>query len=150
MREKRRRRRRRRIFLGSVLGALTLLAAAYCGIAVYFSSHFFFRTKVNGWKIGGMDIEAAEEKLGKSVEEYLLTIYDRDGEKHHIYGEDIECEYVPDGSVEKLLKDEGFSARLAGKEDIKRLYAVYFVQNITQVYFDDYDGARFVKGDGYF
>lgn len=52
--------------------------------------------------------------------------------------------------MEKLLKDEGFSARLAGKEDIKRLYAVYFVQNITQVYFDDYDGARFVKGDGYF
>ena len=52
--------------------------------------------------------------------------------------------------MEKLLKDEGFSARLAGKEDIKRLYAVYFVQNITQVYFDDYDGARFIKGDGYF
>ncbi len=52
--------------------------------------------------------------------------------------------------MEKLLKDEGFSARLATKEDIKRLYAVYFVQNITQVYFDDYDGAQFVKGDGYF
>ena len=49
--------------------------------------------------------------------------------------------------MEKLLKDEGFTARLAGKEDIKRLYAVYFVQNITQVYFDDYDGARFVKGE---
>lgn len=51
--------------------------------------------------------------------------------------------------MEKLLKDEGFSSRLAAKEDIKRLYAVYFVQNITQVYFDDYDGERFVKGDGY-
>jgi len=51
--------------------------------------------------------------------------------------------------MEKLLKDGGFSARLATKEDIKRLYAVYFVQNITQVYFDDYDGEHFVKGDGY-
>ena len=51
--------------------------------------------------------------------------------------------------MEKLLKDNGFSSRLAEKEDIKRLYAVYFVQNITQVYFDDYDGERFVKGDGY-
>ena len=49
----------------------------------------------------------------------------------------------------KLLKDAGFSYRQASKEDIKRLYAVYFVQNITQVYFDDYDGERFVKGDGY-
>lgn len=52
--------------------------------------------------------------------------------------------------VEKLLKDVGFSARLAEKEDIKRFFAVYFVQNITQVYFDDYDGERFVKGDGHF
>ena len=49
--------------------------------------------------------------------------------------------------MEKLLKDNGFTSRLADKEDIKRLYAVYFVQNITQVYFDDYDGERFVKGD---
>nr|WP_308759357.1 hypothetical protein [uncultured Anaerotignum sp.] len=49
----------------------------------------------------------------------------------------------------KLLKDAGFSYRQASKEDIKRLYAVYFVQNITQVYFDDYDGERFVKGDEY-
>ena len=51
--------------------------------------------------------------------------------------------------ITKILKDEGFSYRLAVKEDIKRLYAVYFVQNITQVYFDDYDGERFVKGDNY-
>lgn len=51
--------------------------------------------------------------------------------------------------ITKILKDEGFSYKLAVKEDIKRLYAVYFVQNITQVYFDDYDGERFVKGDNY-
>lgn len=51
--------------------------------------------------------------------------------------------------ITKLLKDSGFSYRLATKEDIKRLYAVYFVQNITQVYFDDYDGERFVKGEEY-
>ncbi len=48
--------------------------------------------------------------------------------------------------MEKLLKDNGFSAKLADKEELKRIYAVYFVQNITQVYFDDYDGQSFVKG----
>lgn len=51
--------------------------------------------------------------------------------------------------VTKLLKDAGFSYSLAGKEDIKRLYSVYFVQNITQVYFDDYDGEKFVKEELY-
>ena len=49
----------------------------------------------------------------------------------------------------KLLKDEGFTSRLAAKDDIKRLYAVYYVQNITQIYFDDYDGERFVRSDDY-
>ena len=51
--------------------------------------------------------------------------------------------------MEKLLKDEGFTSRLATKDDIKRLYAVYYVQNITQIYFDDYDGERFVRRDDY-
>lgn len=49
--------------------------------------------------------------------------------------------------IEKLLKENGFIAKHAGKEDIKRIFAVYFVQNLTQVYFDDYDGERWVKGD---
>ena len=47
--------------------------------------------------------------------------------------------------MEKLLKDRGFIGRKADKEDMKRILAVYFVQNLTQVYFDDYDGERFVK-----
>ena len=51
--------------------------------------------------------------------------------------------------MEKLLKDEGFTSRLATKDDIKRLYAVYYVQNITQIYFDNYDGERFVRSDDY-
>ena len=51
--------------------------------------------------------------------------------------------------MEKLLKDEGFTSRLAAKDGIKRLYPVYYVQNITQIYFDDYDGERFVRSDDY-
>lgn len=47
--------------------------------------------------------------------------------------------------VEKLLKDQGFIAKRADKEDIKRVFAVYFVQNLTQVYFDNFDGERFVR-----
>jgi len=48
--------------------------------------------------------------------------------------------------VEKLLKEQGFFARLAVKEDLKRIFAVYFTQNMTQVVFDDYDGERWFGG----
>ncbi|MFI3174758.1 MAG: hypothetical protein R3Y53_06085 [Bacillota bacterium] len=51
--------------------------------------------------------------------------------------------------MEKLIKDRGFVSVRADKEDIKRIFAVYFVQNLTQVYFDDYDGERFVKEKSY-
>ena len=79
-----------------------------------------------------------------SAREFLFILRFRD------YNPEADDVQTGISRMEKLLKDEGFTARLAGKEDIKRLYAVYFVQNITQVYFDDYDGAQFVKGDGYF
>ncbi len=101
---RRKQKRRLKIILASILGVFLLLAAVYLFMGYYFSSHFFFRTKINGWKVGGMDLPAAEQKVGDGVEGYLLTVFDRDGEKHHIYGEDIGCSYVPDGSVEKLLK----------------------------------------------
>lgn len=51
--------------------------------------------------------------------------------------------------LEKLLKDQGFHAKRAEKEDIKRIFSVYFVQNLTQVYFEDFDGEQWVKEDMY-
>ena len=45
--------------------------------------------------------------------------------------------------LERLLKDEGIRARVAERDDLKRLYAVYF-QSITQLVLDDYDGERWI------
>lgn len=95
--------RKQKVIVISVALTLTVLAGVYIAISFYFSSHFFFRAKINGWRVGGMDLSAAEEKVGDGVEDYLLTVFDRDGGKHHVYGADIACSYVPDGSVEKLL-----------------------------------------------
>lgn len=46
--------------------------------------------------------------------------------------------------IEKLLKDQGFSAKRADKEDIKRILAVYFEQNVTTERFEDFDGERWM------
>lgn len=63
------------------------------------------------------------------------------------YNPDSDDVHAGISRMEKILKDEGFIARRADKEDIKRIFSVYFVQNLTQVYFDDYDGEQWVKGD---
>ena len=50
--------------------------------------------------------------------------------------------YISD--VAQKLRDTGFIAKRAMKEDIQRLVAVYFEQNITQEVFEDHDGDRWV------
>ena len=46
--------------------------------------------------------------------------------------------------IEKSLKDQGFTARIAGEADTKRLLGVYYEQNVTTEMYEDYDGERWV------
>jgi hypothetical protein len=46
--------------------------------------------------------------------------------------------------VDKSLKDQGFTVRRAGENDLKCLLGVYFEQNVTTEKFEDYDGERWV------
>lgn len=46
--------------------------------------------------------------------------------------------------IEKTLKEQGFSIKRASHEDIQRIVAVYFEQNVTQDSFDEHDGDRWV------
>ena len=46
--------------------------------------------------------------------------------------------------IEKTLREQGFSVKRAEKEDIKRILAVYFEQNVTTEKFEDFDGERWV------
>lgn len=50
--------------------------------------------------------------------------------------------------LEKHIRDLGFQVRLAESQDIKRLLAVYYQQDVTTDHFDDYDGERWVKDHG--
>lgn len=46
--------------------------------------------------------------------------------------------------IEKTLREQGFSVKRAGDEDIKRILAVYFEQNVTTEKFEDFDGERWI------
>ena len=49
--------------------------------------------------------------------------------------------------IEKSLKEQGFDSRRAHEEDIKRILAVYYEQNVTSEKFEDFDGARWIIPD---
>lgn len=46
--------------------------------------------------------------------------------------------------IEKTLREQGFAIKRSTHEDIQRIVAVYFEQNVTQESFEDYDGDRWV------
>ena len=47
-------------------------------------------------------------------------------------------------AIEKGIQEQGFSVQRARKEEIKRLLAVYFQQNVVAGRLDDFDGERWV------
>ena len=49
--------------------------------------------------------------------------------------------------IEKSLKEQGFDSRRADEEDIKRILAVYYEQNVTSEKFEDFDGVRWIIPD---
>ncbi len=46
--------------------------------------------------------------------------------------------------IEKILVDQGFKAKRADEEDIRRILAVYFEQNVTTEQFEEFDGERWI------
>ena len=50
--------------------------------------------------------------------------------------------------MEKQIHDLGFRVCLAEEQDVKRLLAVYYQQDVTTEWFEDYDGERAVMDIG--
>jgi len=56
-----------------------------------------------------------------------------------------EAEILPYLSrIEKTLNEQGFTVKRSDEEDIKRILAVYFEQNVTTEKFESFDGERWV------
>ena len=71
-----------------------------------------------------------------TAREFLIVIRLRDEKPNEVFP------YL--NRIEKTLREQGFSVKRAEKEDIKRILAVYFEQNVTTEKFEDFDGERWI------
>lgn len=71
-----------------------------------------------------------------TAREFLLIVRIRNLKEKEIFSY-LNC-------IEKTLRENGFSARRYGGEDIKTLLGVYFEQNVTTEKFDNFDGERWI------
>jgi len=72
-----------------------------------------------------------------TAREFLLSVRIQNEKQREIFS------YI--NRIEKMLKEQGFMTRRAGKSDLQKIFAVYFEQNVTTERFEDFDGERWVS-----
>ena len=91
-------------------GVLSVICLIYVAISVYFMSHFFVNTKINGKNFSGKTASDVEKYLQTNIKDYKLTILENKGRQDVISGSEIGLEYRAGTEAEKLLKDQnGFA-----------------------------------------
>ncbi len=83
-----------------------ILLILYFGFVLYFCSHFFFRTNVNGVKSGGKNSTTVAQEYQNLSSDYTLYITDRNQNVFEIHSSDISYEYTPCGQEADLIKEQ--------------------------------------------
>lgn len=71
-----------------------------------------------------------------TAREFLLIIRLKNQKENEIFS------YL--NRIEKMLVEQGFKSKRADEEDIRRILAVYFEQNVTTEKFEEFDGERWI------
>lgn len=101
--KKKKRRKVLGIIGGSVLG---VILAVYLGFAIFFSSHFYFHTTINGVDYSLQTVAKVEDTMTKEVGDYKLTLKESDGDEDVIDGKEIDLSYKKGEELNTLLKNQ--------------------------------------------
>lgn len=91
-----------KIAIGAAAGVVVL----YFGFAVYFSSHFFIGTKINGKDCAFKTAQEAEKLISPNTQHYVITLLEREDKSEEILGEEIDLETQYDITTAKLKKKQ--------------------------------------------
>ncbi len=81
-----------------------VLAAGYIGVSVYFTSHFYMNTEINGHDFSMKTAADVKEYIEQQVQGYSLTILEKDNKTDSISGEEISLKYNENKDIENVLK----------------------------------------------
>ncbi len=91
-----------------------LLIAGYCAGIVYYNNHFYYKTFINDIDFSNKTVSQVEESLTKEVEDYVLTLQERENMTEKIAGKEIDLKLVFDSSFQQLLKSQNPFAWITG------------------------------------
>lgn len=100
----RRRKKRLTYTLISLFGLLVL----YGALALFFQTHFYFGTQINGVNVSGRSAQGAMEAIGAKAEKYNLELKERGGNTESIQGKEIDLHYEAIEPLEKLIAQQTY------------------------------------------
>ncbi len=114
--------KRKTVILIILVALLSLCTAgAYAAISMYYSTHFFKNTTINGTDVSDLTAGEAEEKISAEAEKYRLVITGREPEENDehlsseqetIPGSAFDYHYVFNGEMQKFLEGQSPAAWL--------------------------------------
>lgn len=87
----------------ALVASLGVLLALYLIFTIYFSTHFFFHTEINGINVSCKTVKKTDELLAAEVQGYTLTLLGRNDVSDVITAEDIGLTYEATGDVANYL-----------------------------------------------
>lgn len=95
------------IILGSVVGAVMVI---YVGLSIFFMSHFYFNTTLNGKNVSGYSADKVFDNWEDEIGNYSLKIVESDGTESELKGSDIDMVLQWDDTITKMIsKQNGFA-----------------------------------------
>ena len=92
------------IICGSVAGALLVV---FVGFGIFFQSHFFFRSTVNGVSSSAASASAIKGRLEDAAKGYELAIVDDKGKKQVLSSEDLGLQIdISEKKINALLEEQ--------------------------------------------
>ena len=118
--------------IGIIAGiCVAVLCLVYLGLSLFFRSHFYFRTTINGMDVSGNSVAAVQQKITSNISGYELTITERDGTTETLSGSDFSLVPEFDDSLELLVgQQNGFAW-------IVKLFTGEELENETLVSYDE-------------
>lgn len=96
---------------------VAVLATAYGGGVLYYSSHFYFNTQIGSFDCSNLKVEAAKEKIQNEIDNYSFTFYEKNGEQETITGEEIHLKCGQVENLDKLKEKQNALLWLTDKEN---------------------------------
>ncbi|NLJ67022.1 MAG: L,D-transpeptidase family protein [Clostridiales bacterium] len=96
----------KRKLLFIMAGFFIILVISYISISLYYNTHFYMNTTINGLDISNMTAEQAEELIQEEFKGYSLNLTGRNDLTDQLHGRDINIYARFDGSLENLLDSQ--------------------------------------------